>query len=265
VGPLRDIGAIAGLGAFLGVAVLALLYFSQARDVRRLRDWAGRAPERDAEDVEATSGLAAERAEEIRTMEEERRRREEAVEAERKVTADRDARRKRRAAGLPEQTRLERLRSWISGGIGGRASQGRYVALAAAGVVVVGVAAALVATQLVGKGGSGSGSKQGVLKPSQVQVDVLNGTNPPVNGLAGLISDRLESEGYHTGHVGNSSNAFSESVVMFKRGYRPEAKMAASKLRIARVRLLSAAIRNDTRTGDPVVVIVGQDKSHFTG
>jgi len=74
---IKEIGAIAGLGAFVGLAVLSLLYFSQARDVRRLRDWAGRAPERDAEGVEATSDLAAERAEEIRKVEEERRQREE--------------------------------------------------------------------------------------------------------------------------------------------------------------------------------------------
>ena len=35
---LRDLGAFAGLAAFLGLAVLALLYFAQARDVRRLRE-----------------------------------------------------------------------------------------------------------------------------------------------------------------------------------------------------------------------------------
>ena len=35
---LRDVGAVAGLAAFLGLAVLALLYFAQARDVRRLRE-----------------------------------------------------------------------------------------------------------------------------------------------------------------------------------------------------------------------------------
>lgn len=50
---LKDIflefGAYAGAAAFIGLSVLALLYFSQARDVRRLREWAGRAPERDAE------------------------------------------------------------------------------------------------------------------------------------------------------------------------------------------------------------------------
>ena len=45
-GPLTDVGALAGLAAILGIAVLSLLYFAQAREVKRLREWAGRAPER---------------------------------------------------------------------------------------------------------------------------------------------------------------------------------------------------------------------------
>lgn len=44
-----NIGAIAGFAAIVGLAVLAMLYFSQARDVRRLREWAGREPERAGE------------------------------------------------------------------------------------------------------------------------------------------------------------------------------------------------------------------------
>src|SRR3954462_3604997 len=45
-------GAYVGLAAFLGLAVLTVLYFAQARELKRLRDWAGRAPER-AQEVEA--------------------------------------------------------------------------------------------------------------------------------------------------------------------------------------------------------------------
>src|SRR5690242_3949868 len=44
-----EIGALAGLAAIPGLAVLSLLYFGQAREVKRLREWAGRAPERAAE------------------------------------------------------------------------------------------------------------------------------------------------------------------------------------------------------------------------
>jgi len=39
-------GAYVGIAAFFGLAVLSLLYFSQARELKRLREWAGRAPER---------------------------------------------------------------------------------------------------------------------------------------------------------------------------------------------------------------------------
>ncbi|HKP88662.1 MAG TPA: hypothetical protein VJT75_01690, partial [Thermoleophilaceae bacterium] len=46
---IERVGSYAGFAAIVGLAVLAALYFSQARDVRRLRDWAGRAPERAAE------------------------------------------------------------------------------------------------------------------------------------------------------------------------------------------------------------------------
>ena len=35
---VKDVGAVAGIASFLGLALLALLYFTQARDVRRLRE-----------------------------------------------------------------------------------------------------------------------------------------------------------------------------------------------------------------------------------
>ncbi|HEX2071528.1 MAG TPA: LytR C-terminal domain-containing protein [Thermoleophilaceae bacterium] len=43
---VQEIGSYAGIAAVLGLAVLSALYFSQARDVKRLREWAGRAPDR---------------------------------------------------------------------------------------------------------------------------------------------------------------------------------------------------------------------------
>src|SRR4051794_31557670 len=59
---IEKYGAYVGIGSFFGLAILSLLYFAQAREVKRLRDWAGRAPERAAE-VEA---MAIEHAEEPR-------------------------------------------------------------------------------------------------------------------------------------------------------------------------------------------------------
>src|SRR5215217_8252575 len=54
-------GAYIGIAAFFGLAVLTILYFAQAKELRRLRDWAGRAPER-AQEMEARVVAQAEAA-----------------------------------------------------------------------------------------------------------------------------------------------------------------------------------------------------------
>ncbi|MCU0314058.1 MAG: hypothetical protein MUC84_08370, partial [Solirubrobacteraceae bacterium] len=46
---IEKYGAYAGIAAVVGLGVLVLLYIAQAREVKRLREWAGRAPERDAD------------------------------------------------------------------------------------------------------------------------------------------------------------------------------------------------------------------------
>jgi LytR cell envelope-related transcriptional attenuator len=46
---IKTYGGYAGFAAIIGLAVLAVLYFAQAREVKRLREWAGRGPERAAE------------------------------------------------------------------------------------------------------------------------------------------------------------------------------------------------------------------------
>jgi len=43
---VKEIGAVAGWAGVVGLSALLALHFSQARDIRRLREWAGRAPER---------------------------------------------------------------------------------------------------------------------------------------------------------------------------------------------------------------------------
>ena len=68
---LERIGPFLGIAAFLGLAVLAFLIFQQAREVRRLRDWAGRAPERAGEAAEASAAAAEARGEATGRAEEE--------------------------------------------------------------------------------------------------------------------------------------------------------------------------------------------------
>jgi hypothetical protein len=56
---VETVGALAGLAAILGLAVLSMLYFAQARELKRLREWAGRAPERAAEAQERAMATGA--------------------------------------------------------------------------------------------------------------------------------------------------------------------------------------------------------------
>ena len=56
---ITQVGAIAAFAALLGIAVLSLLVFSQAREIKRLREWAGRAPERAAEMEQRVTATAA--------------------------------------------------------------------------------------------------------------------------------------------------------------------------------------------------------------
>jgi hypothetical protein len=55
------VGAIVAFAGLLGIAILSMLVFSQAREIKRLREWAGRAPERAQEEGQRVSADAAAR------------------------------------------------------------------------------------------------------------------------------------------------------------------------------------------------------------
>lgn len=249
---IKEIGAFAGLAAFLGLAIFALLSFSQGRDIRRLREWAGSAPERDTDRKDATSTAAAKRAEELRALEDART-------AEQEAISEREERRQRREAGLPEQSRGERVRQGLAG-FGSKLAEPKYLALAFVVVVVVAGAATYLVTQgsdsADGKNGKAKSAKKA--KPSEIEVTVLNGTAMP--GLAAEYGDKVEGKGFQLGAVTNSSAGFSESVVMFERGSAPEARRVAGALGISQVRLMTPDIAS-VSGGAPVSVIVGEDNA----
>src|ERR1700754_2312381 len=51
-------GAYVAIACFFGLAILSLLYFAQARELRRLREWAGVQPERPEELQDRVAQLA---------------------------------------------------------------------------------------------------------------------------------------------------------------------------------------------------------------
>jgi hypothetical protein len=253
---IKEIGAFAGLAAFLGLAVLAMLAFSQGRDLRRLREWAGSAPERDSERKDSTSAAAAKRAEELRALEDART-------EERASLDQREERRRRREAGLPELTRSERLRGGLSS-FGSRIAEPRYLVAIFVIVVLVAAGGAYLVTQgsdsADGKDGKAKSAK--ATKPGEIEVTVLNGTAVP--GLAAEFGDKVEGKGFQLGAVTNSSTSFADSIVMFERGHAPEARKVAKALGISEVRLMSADIES-VSGGASVSVIVGEDNAAAEG
>jgi hypothetical protein len=253
---LKEIGAFAGLAAFLGLAVLAMLAFSQARDIRRLREWAGSAPERDSERKDSTSASAAKRAEELRALEDART-------TERAALDQREERRRRREAGLPELTRRERLNEGFSS-FGSRVAEPRYLVAIFVVVLLLAAGAIYVVTQgsdsADGKGGQAKSAK--ATKPGEIEVTVLNGTAVP--GLAAKFGDEVEGKGFQLGAVTNSSTSFAESIVMFERGHAPEARRVAKTLDISQVKLMTPEIES-VSGGAAVSVIVGEDNAATEG
>jgi hypothetical protein len=250
---IEQIGAFAGLAAFLGLAVLALLSFAHGRDIRRLRDWAGSAPEREADRKEATSAIAAQRAEELRQLEQART-------AEHAAIESRETRRQRREEGLPELTAGERFGQSFSH-FGERLSQ--PLVLVAIFVVCLliagGVIYAITSGGDDGAKGNSTANSAKAINPSEVEVAVLNGTSS-VAGLAATYGEKVERKGFELGPVTNSSETFEKSVVMFKPGHEPEAKMVAKRLSIPKVQKMSGEIAAVAQKAD-VAVVVGEDNA----
>jgi hypothetical protein len=257
---IEKIGSFAGLASFLGLAIYALLLFAHGRDIRRLRDWAGSAPEREAERMQQTQTIAAQRAEELRELEESRT-------AEHAAISQRELRRQRREEGLPEQTHGERVRERLSG-FGESLSRPALLAvLFVVFILVVGGVAYAVLSKggSESKGGAGHSGKQAAakkIKPGEIEVAVLNGTSVP--GLAATYGDKVEKKGFELGAVTNSDSSFEKSVVMFKQGRKPEAKEVAKDLSIAKLEPMNSEVAQVSGAAN-VSVIVGEDNAPAEG
>jgi hypothetical protein len=150
-------------------------------------------------------------------------------------------------------------------GSGGEGLSARYIALIAAGVIVIGGAAVFGISQLGGDDGGGTsadqsaGETQAPINPSTVTVSVLNGTTVP--GLAAQIGDEVESSGFQRGNVANAlDQQRATSVVLYAEDADREAKLVAKRLGINSVEPIdpdSAALGGNAS----VVVIVGADQT----
>ena len=286
---VQEIGAAAGFAAVLGLAVLSALYVSHARDVKRLREWAGRAPEglgpgiavpgraagvpRSAQPQAAAtaSGTPASLAPRPATP----------VGASgpppvgpqpvrRTPSRQRPITRPAASQVAPQQDAVippRRSQPWYSR-IGARSAPFLVGLLAVGGVATYGV------SQLVGgDGGDHSGKTQAnenglshtpkrsgvAVKPGNVTVAVLNGTT--VNGLAAALRDQIAAAGFKKGTINVfSDQQLAESVVEYAPGHLAEAKAVGRIVGISQHAPVTANSR--ALAGDAtVIVIAGADKA----
>lgn len=240
---IETVGAYAGLIALVGLVVVSMLCFSMARDLRRLREWAGGAPERDAEVREVSEIVAEERSQEL------------------KVLAEREERRLERS-GLAGGSFWDRL---------GRT--GRVLAIIAA-VLVLGAGAAYAGTTLLGGSDGGTESKAGGkkakkssgegLKASSIDVAVLNGTGGTEVGLAAEYADALEKDGFKTGLVTDAEETVEESVVMYTKGNEDAARKVGKSVDIDSTALITSEIAA-LSPGATVTAVIGTDHSPLPG
>ncbi len=247
---IEKIGPFVGLAAFIGLAVLAFVIFQQSRDVRRLREWAGRAPERAQDAVDASAAAAEARGE---------------------------------AAGEERPGRLARVGSGIAGAVGPRYQafdrrspiDGRII-LGVLGAAVIAAGILTSGFGLVGGddgGGKGSRAERKAQKREQKpEVAVLNATQTStgVQGVPGLAkkvaTEAVKPAGYEIGAQANAPTGFTESVVMFTpkaEGDAAEfARAVESKLGETRTEPIAADIRA-LAAESPLVLVIGADDAEF--
>lgn len=239
-----------GLASFLGLAVLVLLYFQQARDVRRLREWAGKAPERAAAARQSTGTGEA-------------------------VAISEEAQRSPRMEGAGRALAGMRERFGERWRALDRRSPLDLRILATLTVLALGAAAVLSSGFGLVGGEEGRARSASTTKadepppsPSEIEVAVLNGTTsgtaPGIPGLAGEAGRRVSSAGFELGAVGDTSTPFSTSVVMFEPTSKDAAKVVADELQTELGELRLERMTGEVRTlaGDSgVVLVVGQDNA----
>jgi len=241
---IENIGAYLGLAAFMGLGILALLYFQQGREVRRLRDWAGRAPERAA---------AA------------------AAEAEAALGADEASEEEPKGPSIGERAgaRWNALTARLPGNFGEHLPAPRWMALIALGIVLIGVGVATGGFGVVGDDEPAKEKGRGQTKPEEIDVAVLNGTaaaegEPGVPGLAAKVGDEVKKLGYEVGPVSDAGAPVTESVVMFDGDAEAEAEQVAAdvskQLGKTQVEKMSSAIR-ELANGATIAIVIGQDDS----
>ncbi len=250
------------LGALIGIVLLLPLYFSQRRDVRRMRAWMAREPAYSRNDL-AASEQALDSAEgELERLlgatlvaePQPGTTPSEPLPAATRVTHERPALERitmERAALVPHP----RWRRFLT-----RATQPRALVAIGAVALLLGVGAIFASQQLLSDDEGPRGPHVGAINPAEVKIAVLNGT--AINGLAGLVTSDLDSSGYDVIATTSTAPGFARTVVLYADGQKPAAQKVAGDLGVKKNKV--DALDRDTREladGADVVVIAGEDRA----
>jgi hypothetical protein len=262
---LLDVPAYVSLGAVLSFFLLLLLYFSQRRDLERLRAWMEGDPGHPASDLAASEVLLdraeAELEEILGTAGPGGAAEPEptlvappaSTRAPHPTTSDRPALEQitmEREALLPHP----RWRRLV-----GRVSQPRVLGLVALGAVILGVAAIFGSQRILNSGGgAGHGPKPRKVDPAAVTVAVLNGTSQP--GLAAKVGDDVKVNDFKLGIESNTSHPFDQTVVMYEPHQQRAANEVAHDLGVKPVQPIDRQTQKATGNAN-VVVIAGADRA----
>jgi hypothetical protein len=260
---VKDVGAVAGIASFLGLALLALLYFTQARDVRRLRERASFLVEGGTADGE-TVAPAERAASAVATKEPEKAAAAAAAAAPNEAEAFRRAELARQAA--ERRQRFEQRRRGPGGGRERPAWLSEPLSLAAVviGAIILVGGIAFAVTRITDTGSDSTAApsgqaKKGPCPPGQTKVAVLNGTATP--GLAASSAGQLKQAQYKVGPVGNTSTPFPTSVVMFDPSDGKEcAPIIGQIVGVSKTQPMNNEVRQAAE-GNPVAVVLGDDKA----
>jgi LytR cell envelope-related transcriptional attenuator len=286
---VQEFGAVAGLAAIVGLVVLSALYVSHARDVKRLRKWAGGAPEGLGPGITLPGRAAGVP----------RRAQPETAASASGAPALLSGPRPATTAGTTARTPVapqpvdpvpstpqpitgpaawqvaaqqdavvppRHSQSWRSR-IGTRSGRVLVGLLAVGGVATYG-AIQLVGgdgghesakTQANGKGSSRRPKHSGVeVEPGTVTVAVLNGTT--VDGLAAALGEQVAAAGYTKGTINVfSDQQLSQSIVEYTPGHLAAAKAVGRIVAISQYQPVTARARALVADAT-VIVIAGADK-----
>jgi hypothetical protein len=261
---IKDVGAVAGLASFLGLALLVLLYISQARDVRRLRERASFLVEGGSGNGESSVTPAERTATAVAAQEPEQAAAAAAATAPNEAEAFRRAELARQAA--ERRQRFEKRRRRPSNGGSERPawlSEPSSIAVIVVGALILVAGLAFGVTRIVNNNSestpAAAGKGKGPCPPGQTKVAVLNGTATP--GLAAQSAAPLKQGGFKVGPVGNTSTPFTTSVVMFDpTDGRQCAPIIGQVVGIPKTQPMNNEVRQASE-GNPVAVVLGDDKA----